>query len=59
MVTSVPGTFEAGPKAGAVCSFGLDMISALHAYNEENPNDPLDLRVGIHRLVARDQTLLA
>lgn len=48
MVTSVPGSADPGPKAGAICSFGLDMIQALHAYNAENPNKPLDLRVGVH-----------
>ena len=48
MVTSIPGTGDPGPLCAAVCSFGLDMIQALHEYNVEHSNKTLGLRVGAH-----------
>jgi adenylate cyclase len=48
MVTSIPGAGDPGPLCAAVCSFGLDMIQALHDYNAEHSNKPLGLRVGVH-----------
>lgn len=51
MVTSIPCGGDAGPLCAAVCSFGLDMIQALHEYNvaaEHSKNKTLGLRVGVH-----------
>jgi adenylate cyclase len=51
MVTSIPGGGDPAPLCAAVCSFGLDMIQALHEYNidaQHSKSKTLGLRVGVH-----------
>lgn len=48
MVTTIPSYQDPENAAAAMCHFALDMIDALHEFNDENPANKLDLRVGIN-----------
>ena len=48
MVTTIPSYQDPDNAAAAMCHFALDMIDALNEYNRENPENKLDLRVGIN-----------
>lgn len=48
MVTSIPSYQDPDNATGAMCHFSLDMIDALKKFNDDNPDNKLDLRVGIN-----------
>ena len=48
MVTSIPSYQNPDNAAAAMCHFALDMIDALNEFNVDNPDNKLDLRVGIN-----------
>lgn len=47
-VTSIPSYQEPERASAAMCHFSLDMIAALKEFNKDNPDQKLDLRVGIN-----------
>ena len=48
MVTSHPGVESEVDECIHMCSFGLEMIDALHDYNRRNSSKTMNLRVGIN-----------
>ena len=48
MVTSHPGVESEIDECIHMCSFGLEMIEALHDYNRRNSSKTMNLRVGIN-----------
>ena len=48
MVTSHPGVESDIDECIHMCSFGLEMIEALHDYNRRNSSKTMNLRVGIN-----------
>ena len=48
MVTSHPGVESDVDECIHMCSFGLEMIEALHDYNRRNSSKTMNLRVGIN-----------
>eukprot|EP00523_Entomoneis_sp_CCMP467_P008229 CAMPEP_0168721026 /NCGR_PEP_ID=MMETSP0724-20121128/1871_1 /TAXON_ID=265536 /ORGANISM="Amphiprora sp., Strain CCMP467" /LENGTH=821 /DNA_ID=CAMNT_0008767657 /DNA_START=288 /DNA_END=2754 /DNA_ORIENTATION=+ len=48
MATSIPGCRDPTASCEAVCHFALDMKQQLEEYNKENPDSPLNLRIGIN-----------
>ena len=48
MVTSHPGVESKVDECIHMCSFGLEMIEALHDYNRRNSSKTMNLRVGIN-----------
>jgi len=48
MVTSHPGVESEHDECIHMCSFGLEMIEALHDYNRRNSSKTMNLRVGIN-----------
>mmetsp|Transcript_1852 Transcript_1852/g.5060 ORF Transcript_1852/g.5060 Transcript_1852/m.5060 type:complete len:922 (-) Transcript_1852:99-2864(-) len=48
MATSIPGCRDPTQSCAAVCHFALDMIDQLEEYNKENPDQPLNMRIGMN-----------
>jgi PAS domain S-box-containing protein len=49
MVTDIPQRANDENSCAAVCQFALEMILAIQDYNQEHPDEPVNLRIGINR----------